>query len=315
MQNPMILPISGTSALSPAPSLPALFNRWTAYLDAPQKTVETYTRNIRQFASYLSMRGETTPTRDTVISFREHLEEEGKKATTIQGYMAAVKLFFRWTEQEGLYPNIADHVKGAKLDVEHKKDPLTAGQTKKLLAAIDRSTVRGARDYAMLSLMVTTGLRTVSVCSANVGDLRTSGDTSVLYYKGKGHDEKAVYVKIAPPVEKAIREYLSMRGETDMADPLFASEANRNAGQRMTTRSVSRLAKEHMIDVGLNSDRLTAHSLRHTAATLNLLAGGTPEETQQMLGHKNINTTLIYSHALERAKNESENRIAASVFG
>ena len=315
MQNRAILPISGTSALSPAPSLPSLFSRWTAYLDAPEKTVETYTRNIRRFAAYLSETGEKNPTRDTVIAFREHLEAEGKKPTTIQGYMAAVKLFFRWAEQEGLYPNIADHVKGAKLDVEHKKDPLTAGQAKKLLAAIDRGTLRGARDYAILSLMVTTGLRTVSVCSANVGDLRTAGGASVLYYKGKGHDEKAVYVKIAPPVEEAIREYLSMRGKTDIAAPLFTSEANRNAGQRMTERSVSRLAKEHMIDVGLNSDRLTAHSLRHTAATLNLLAGGTPEETQQMLGHRNINTTLIYSHALERAKNESENRIAASVFG
>ena len=315
MNTPMIMPVSGTSALAPSPSLPSLFSRWTAYLDAPEKTVETYTRNIRQFAAYLSATDEKFPTRETVIAFREHLEREGKKPTTIQGYMAAVKLFFRWAEQEGLYPNIADHVKGAKLDVEHKKDSLTARQAKNLLAAIDRSTVRGARDYAVLSLMVTTGLRTVSVCSANVGDLRTAGGASVLYYKGKGHDEKAIYVKIAPQVEDAIREYLSMRGETDPAAPLFTSEANRNAGQRMTERSVSRLAKEHMIDVGLNSDRLTAHSLRHTAATLNLLAGGTPEETQQMLGHRNINTTLIYSHALERAKNESENRIAASVFG
>ena len=70
-----------------------------------------------------------------------------------------------------------------------------------------------------------------------------------------------------------------------------------------------------MIEAGLESDRLTAHSLRHTAATLNLLNGGTVEETQQLLDHKNINTTLIYSHALERAKNNSEQRIAKAIFG
>ena len=83
----------------------------------------------------------------------------------------------------------------------------------------------------------------------------------------------------------------------------------------MTTRSISRLAKESLIQVDLNSDRLTAHSFRHTAATLNLLNGGTVEETQQLLDHANINTTLIYSHALERASNNSENRIAMAIFG
>jgi integrase/recombinase XerC len=83
----------------------------------------------------------------------------------------------------------------------------------------------------------------------------------------------------------------------------------------MTERSVSRIVKNHLIAAGFNSDRLTAHSLRHTAATLNLLNGGTPEETQQMLNHKSIVTTQIYVHALERAKNQSENRIAAALFG
>lgn len=83
----------------------------------------------------------------------------------------------------------------------------------------------------------------------------------------------------------------------------------------MTTRSISRIAKEHFIDVGLDSPRITAHSLRHTAATLNLLNGGSIEETQQLLGHKSITTTMIYSHALERANNNSENRIAGAIFG
>ena len=83
----------------------------------------------------------------------------------------------------------------------------------------------------------------------------------------------------------------------------------------MTTRSISRIVKQRLEGVGLTSDRLTAHSLRHTAATLNLLNGATIEETQQLLGHSNINTTLIYAHALERAANNSENRIAGAIFG
>lgn len=291
-----------------------LFIRWTNFIDASPKTIETYSKAIKQFFIYTELNQIKQPQREDIINYRDYLKES-HKPTTVQSYLAAVKLFFQWTAQEGIYPNIAERVKGAKLDNEHKKDYLTSKQTSKLLSSIDRSDIKGLRDYAMLSLMVTTGLRTISIIRADIGDIRTAGDTMALYYQGKGHEEKADYVKLAEPVEEAIREYLQARGDTDNTAPLFASIAHRNSGERMTTRSISRAVKEHLIDIGLESDRLTAHSLRHTAATLNLLNGATVEETQQLLGHANINTTLIYSHALERANNNSENRIAAAIFG
>lgn len=291
-----------------------LFIRWISFVDASPKTVETYTKAIKYFGEYLSRYGIQQPTRETVIAYRDDLKKD-HKPTTVQSYLEAVKLFFQWTEQEKLYPNIAAHIKGAKLDSEYKRDYLTTKQVSKLLDAIDTSTLKGLRDYAMLSLMVTTGLRTISIVRADIGDIRTAGDSVALYYQGKGHEEKADYVKIAEPVEDAVRKYLKGRNEVDSAAPLFASISNRNSGGRMTTRSISRIAKDHLIEINLKSDRLTAHSLRHTAATLNLLNGGTVEETKQLLGHANINTTLIYSHALERAKNDSENRIAKAIFG
>ena len=291
-----------------------LFSRWTSYIDASPKTIDTYSKAIKQFFIYLQDNGISQPQREDIVAYREYLKED-HKPTTVQSYLAAVKLFFKWTEQEGFYPNIADRVKGAKIDTEHKKDYLTTKQVNKLLGAIDRSTLKGKRDYAMLSVMVTTGLRTISIINANIEDIRTAGDATALFYKGKGHEEKATYVKLAEPVEDAIRDYLTARGTIDGKEPLFSSVANRNSGGRMTTRSISRVAKESLIDVDLISDRLTAHSFRHTAATLNLLSGGTVEETQQLLDHANINTTLIYSHALERAKNNSEQRIAKAIFG
>lgn len=291
-----------------------LFNRWASYIDASPKTLETYRRAIKQFFVYVTENGIARPQREDIIAYRDYLALE-HKPTTVQSYLAAVKLFFKWTESEGLYPNVADRVKGAKLDLEHKRDYLTSKQTLKLLENIDRTTLKGLRDYAILSLMVTTGLRTISVARANVGDIRAAGDAVALYYQGKGHQEKANYVKLAEPVEEAIRAYLQARGTASGEEPLFTSIANRNGGERMTTRSISRVAKENLVAAGLESDRLTAHSLRHTAATLNILNGGTVEETQQLLDHANINTTLIYSHALERARNESENRIAAAIFG
>lgn len=306
--------IAGTELTTRQTVSADLFKRWIAYIDASPKTVATYTRAIKRFFLYLQAAGISQPTRETVVQYREYLKQD-HKPTTVQSYLTAVKLFFQWTDQEGLYPDIANHVKGAKLDTGHKRDYLTSKQAARLLEGIDRSSLKGLRDYAILSLMVTTGLRTVSVIRADIQDIRTVGDDVALFYQGKGHEEKATFVKLAPPVEEAIRAYLKARGPADKTAPLFASIAHRNIGQRMTTRSISRLAKEHLVNIGLDSDRLTAHSLRHTAATLNLLNGGTIEETKQLLDHASIDTTLIYSHALERAKNKSEIRIAKAVFG
>lgn len=289
-----------------------LFTRWTSYLDASPRTVETYTKNIRRFLAYMQENGISQPTREDVISYRDYLKQE-HKPTTVQGYLAAVKLFFGWTAQEGIYPNVAEHIKGAKLDTEHKKDYMTSKQVAKLLEAVDTTTLKGKRDFAMLFLMVTTGLREISIVRANIEDVRPAGDDLALYYQGKGHEEKAEYVKITEEVEEAIRDYLTARGEKDTKAPLFGSIAHRNNGERMTTRSVSRVAKESLVAVGMDSDRLTGHSFRHTAATLNILNGASVKETQQMLGHRNINTTMIYSHAMQRAKNNSEARITNAI--
>lgn len=290
-----------------------LFDKWIQFVDGSPKTIETYSRNIKQFIVYLAVNGIEKPTRQDIVNYRDALRADHKPAT-VQAYIMAVKQFFRWTEQEGIYPNIADHVKGAKLDRGFKKDYLTSKQTARLLTSIDRSTLKGKRDYAILLLMVTTGLRTVEVQRANIEDLRNVADFTALYIQGKGHEERNDFVKVEGPVEDALREYLTARGRAGDQEPLFASVAHRNTGGRMSTRSISRIAKESMIGADLNSDRLTAHSLRHTTATLNLLNGGTPEETRQLLRHSSLNTTLIYSHALERAKNRSEERVTKAIF-
>lgn len=290
-----------------------LYLKWVNFIDAKPKTIATYKGALRQFFAYAAAHGIQYPQRDDIIAFRDDMLQD-HKPTTVQNYLTAVKLFFQWTAQEGIYPNVADRVKGVKVDKGHKKDYLTSRQAGKLLNTIDRSTLVGKRDYAILSLMMTTGLRTISVARANIKDVSIAGDNVVLFHQGKGRDDRAEYVKLAEPVEEAIRDYLMARGETDENAPLFASASNRNKSGRMTTRSISRIAKGSLVEAGFKSDRLTAHSLRHTAATLNMLNGGTVQETQQLLGHSSINTTLIYSHALERAKNDSENRIAGAIF-
>lgn len=290
-----------------------MYARFVSYLDASQKTIETYTRALRQLFGYFSINGITHPKREDVISFRESLKEN-HKPTTVQNYITATRLFFQWLERERIYPNVADKIKGAKLDKEHKKDYLTSKQVKAVLDRVDRSTPQGMRDYAMLVLMITGGLRTIEVSRANIGDLRTAGDNIVLYLQGKGRDEKAEYIKVDDKVESILRGYLKARGEADQTAPLFASMSNNSKGQRMSTRAISGIVKLHLQEAGYNSDTLTAHSLRHTAVTLSILAGKNLAEVQQFARHKNIATTMIYNHALDKAKNGCSEAIARAIF-
>ena len=152
------------------------------------------------------------------------------------------------------------------------------------------------------------------VVRADIGDLRTAGNSTVLYLQGKGREEKTEFIKVTAPVEKAIRAYLKLRKETDPAAPLFASLSRNSAGERMTTRSISGIVKKRLQGAGFDSDRLTAHSLRHTSVTLALLAGKDITEVQQFARHSNISTTMIYSHHLDKAKNSCGEAITDAIF-
>lgn len=291
-----------------------IFERFINYLDASPKTVETYKKALRQFFNYIGVHGIRQPQREDVLAFRDDLKASGLKPTTVQNYITATRIFFKWTEQEGLYPNIAEHVKGAKLDKNHKKDYLTSRQAKEVLAGVQTDSEEGLRNYAILSLMVTGGLRTIEVSRADVGDLRTVGENTVLFVQGKGREEKTEYIKISAPVEKAIRTYLKARDLTTEEQPLFTSTSNNSRGKRITTRTVSAIVKNALKNAGYDSARLTAHSLRHTAITLALLAGREITEVQQFARHANLNTTMIYNHALDQAKNGCSDAITNAIF-
>lgn len=133
-----------------------LISKWIRYLDCSTKTIQTYTRNIRPFTKFLAENGINRPLREHIISYRDELLTI-HKPTTVQAYLMAVKQFFRWLDQENIYPNIAKNIKGVRLDnTSFKKDYLTTSQVKAMLNSIDRTTLKGKRDYAILLLMVTT---------------------------------------------------------------------------------------------------------------------------------------------------------------
>lgn len=304
-----------SSALQEQGTLAAnLAERFARFIDASPKTQQTYIRALRQMFKYFADNNITRPQREDVLAYRDFLTASGHKPTTVSSYLEATRLFFQWTEAEHLYPNVCGHIKAPRLDKGHRKDYLTSRQVKAILASIDRSTLVGLRDFAMIALMVCDGLRCIEVSRATIGDLRTVGDASVLFIMGKGKSEKNDYVKLSEPVEAAIRQYLAVRKESDPAAPLFASTSNNSQGKAMSTRSVSGIVKARMQEAGYDSDRLTAHSLRHTACTLALLNGMKLENVQQFARHASMSTTMIYVHQLDVAQNPCSEAVSNAIF-
>lgn len=291
-----------------------LLNRFVQYVDVSPATMRSYVSGVRVFLQYLSDNGINTPTRETILLFKKHLTTN-KSNSTIATYLSALRRFFSWCASEGLYTNITDGVKSPRVDTGHKKDAFTAGQLKSIISGIERDTLKGKRDYALFCLVSATGLRTVEVVRANVSDIRNTGGVDCLFVQGKGRTSKTEFVKLSGHVMKAIQAYLTARGTAADDEPLFASISHRNNGGRMTTRSISRICKSAMTSAGYVSKRWTAHSLRHSAITLALIAGISIQEVSQFARHSNISVTMIYAHDVERLKSKCESAISNMIFG
>lgn len=249
-------------------------------------------------------------TREHLLGYKEYLKTDRELAAfTIGGYLTAVRRFFEWLEAERLHPNVARGIKGPARKRGFKKDALTVEQAKMILASVKRASLTGKRDFALINLMLRTGLRTIEVARALREDISRQGGETILFIHGKGRDSKDELVLLTEHTLGPIEEYLKARGSIKNEDPLFASHSTKNFGKRLTTRSVSRIVKTRFKAVDLDDSRLTAHSLRHTAITLSLLAGATPQEARAMARHSDINTTLVYAHNINRIKQAPEKKI------
>lgn len=309
------------NATGRAPAEVGGFSVWTgrflASTDVKAQSLKTYKFGVEKFKAWLTAHGIESPTRNDIIAYRDTLKTEtnakGRVNTpaTVATYMAAVKSFYTFAETEIGARNLAKGIRAPQTK-NHKKDALTTDQARKVLNGIDRSTLDGKRDYALMALLMMTGLRTCEAAGADCGDRRNKDDRRVLWIHGKGRDDKDDFVVLPDMVDAAINDYLTARKVTAENAPLFTSRKGRGAG-RLTAGRISHIVKGHLRNAGYDETKLTAHSLRHTAVTLALRAGSPIQQVQAMARHKSINTTLIYAHNIDRTANAAEDRVAVAL--
>ena len=266
--------------------------------DVKDSSRSLYTRTLSQFFLWIEKTGKVlnSLTREDILEYKDHLLSSGLSALTISSYLVVVRKFYEWTESLLIYPNIAKGIKTPRRKQAFKKQHLSENKIGDLLEYYKEKSLR---DFAIVNLLLRTGLRTIEVVRADVGDITFKGEKRVLLVWGKGHTEKDSFVVLTDKTYLPIREYLDSRKGVKSGDPLFVSNSRRNGGERLTTRTISGICKEGLREVGLDGKEFTAHSLRHTTAVEILKNGGEITDVQRVLRHTSPVTSQIYTESIE----------------
>jgi integrase/recombinase XerD len=278
-----------------------LVDRFIASQDVKESSKLLYRRTLKQYFNWVEDKGYLLSeiARPQLLEYKQDLLSSDKSSLTVGSYITSVRRFYEWTEANKYYPNVAKGIKTPKRKQQFKKQPLLPAQATALLSYYQD---KALRDYAIVNLLLRTGLRTIEIIRANVEDITFKGSQRVLLVHGKGRDEKDNFVLLTNKAYQPIEEYLSSRGKVNSSEPLFTSTSNNSKGERLSTRSISYIVKEGLKAIGLDERAFTAHSLRHTTAVNILRAGGSLEQAQMTLRHSNPATTQIYTATLNEER-------------
>lgn len=275
----------------------------TAYFvnsqDCKESSRELYKRTLSQFFKWIedSNKELSQMTREDILEYKDTLLSSGYSSLTVGSYLTVVRKFYEFAESMKIYPNIAKGIKTPRRKQAFKKQHLSQDKSSELLSYFYG---RSLRDFAIVNLLLYTGLRTIEVVRADIKDITFKGGRRVLMVWGKGHDEKDNFVVLPDGAWEPISVYLEKcRKGAKPGDPLFVSNSFWVKDERLSTRTISRLVKEGLVAVGLDSHEFTAHSLRHTTAVNILKAGGNITDVQKVLRHTNPATSQIYTESIE----------------
>lgn len=233
---------------------------------------------------------------DEIVAHRNNLRAAGAEPTTVNARLCAIRGFFRSLKARGIVQNNpaeAELVPGYRVTDVSKANGLTPEELRALLATCDDS-LMGLRDRAILHVGVIEGLRRSEISALNLDSIQKDGEHRILVLRDTkgGHMAK---IKLDARVYDAIQDYLAARGgQLNPRDPIFVS-CSRNGSRacRLSAESVNDIIQRHAARAGL-AKIITAHSMRHTNATLSIDAGAPVQKVQRQLRHKDPKTTMRY---------------------
>jgi integrase/recombinase XerC len=279
--------------------------------NASAHTVKSYREDLTQACEFL--RGKLGEPADmqklTPRHLRAHsawLHEQGYAKSTIARRIASVRSWCRFLCRQGiLTTNPAEGLRGPRQD---KKLPHFLGTeaVSQLVAAPAGDLPLGLRDQALLETVYSAGLRVSELVGLDIADIDMDAGTAVI--RGKGRRERLAI--LGQPATDALRAWLAVRNTVGLTREGVRKQARHDAvflnkhGGRLTTRSVGRLLEKYLAKTGLDG-RTSPHSLRHSFATHLLDNGADIRGVQELLGHRSLGTTQIYTHVTTQRLQDS----------
>lgn len=260
------------------------------------ETARAYAYDLKAFMAWLGPKADESPEKLDHAVFTGFLldgKKEGLKPTTLARRLVALKMFFRFLQQEGrLSQNLAETMDSPHI-WRHLPEILSPQDVDRLLRQPDLKTERGVRDRAILELMYACGLRVSELVNLRLSQLHF--DEGYIRVLGKGSKERLV--PIARPSARRVETYL------DQVRPVWSGENVTTSGvvflsvngHHLTRARIWQLIRELARDAGL-PNHVHPHTLRHSFASHLLSAGAPLRAIQEMLGHADISTTQIYTH-------------------
>ncbi|HNX91053.1 MAG TPA: tyrosine recombinase XerC [Candidatus Omnitrophota bacterium] len=274
-------------------TIEADLNKFLKYLEVEKNysehTLRSYAADIRELIASVPGQNAEDVTHLDIRKFLAELKEKGSSKRTVVRKLAALRSFYRYLfRTNAVRTNPAAGVFTPKLD---KKLPvfLDPERTAKLIMAPAGDSFQCKRDHAMLEVLYSGGIRVGELVGLNRDDLDMIA--GVIKVRGKGKKERIAM--LGSKAQQAVKEYLDKCREIgrDANGPLFMNKL----GTRITDRSVRRFLDKYVKQCGIE-EKVSPHAIRHSFATHMLNNGADLRSVQELLGHKNLSTTQIYTH-------------------
>ncbi|MEG6512445.1 tyrosine-type recombinase/integrase [Desulforamulus ruminis] len=265
-----------------------LFTDAYMYDDWSKRTLKFHLENLAAFKKFLLTRQKGARVSSRLLGdFIGEMRKNGRKLNTINGRIKTLRVFFRvLCEKEYIGKNPAENlrtIKGAGSEII----PFSQEQVKALLAAPDKNTFVGLRDYMIMLILLDTGVRLDELVHVRPSDISLNSK-SIFIRSGKGKKSRTVY--FGAETRKAIQKYLKYIGIRDEERPLLLNQD----GQPLRPRTIQERIAEYAKNAQIKGVRCSPHTFRHTFSKMFLMGGGDPYVLRDLLGHSTMSTVITY---------------------
>jgi integrase/recombinase XerD len=280
-----------------------------------EETRHAYRRAVADFFQFVGGKHPTEVVPADVLSWRDHLRHSRKRAATVSFKLSVIRSFFEYLKAGGIIPlNPASTklVTPPELPTERSGRALTAKEVRHLLTGPDREKPEGARDYALMLVMLRLSMRVAEVCSLRASSIKWSHGRWTLRCKVKGGREEVW--PLPKDVKQAIDDYLKLDAQrrvtlhSDTDAFLFQPHSNYRTlvfDKALSTRMVQNIVAKWGSFTGVGD--VSPHDLRRTAITRALEIGQTYRQVQMMTKHKDPKTVMRYDHGRENLDQNAVN--------